>query len=61
MRYGEIRTLLTDHFRELLEQSQNEIDAKGRLSEVDRQVLKSSIMVAKHGLKTDTPLSLVKS
>ena len=61
MRYGEIRTLLTDHFRELLEQSQNEIDAKGRLTEVDRQVLKSSIMVAKHGLKTDTPLSLVKS
>lgn len=60
MRYSEIRTLLTDHFRELLEQSQNEIDAKGRLTEEDRQVLKSSIMVAKQAAKTDTPLSLVK-
>lgn len=61
MRYDELRALLTNHFREFLEQAKTEMDATGPLSEFERQVHQTSKRIAKQASKTDTPLSFVKS
>ena len=46
MKYHEIRTLLKAHFASLLEKRKASIAEKGRLSEFDLNVLRSSISVA---------------
>ncbi|MDQ0423309.1 integrase [Peteryoungia aggregata LMG 23059] len=61
MRYEELRSALTEHFRGLLNQAKAEMDDTGPLNEMDRQAYETSKRVAKHAKKTDTPLSLVKS
>ncbi len=59
MRYDELRARLTDHFRVLLDQVKEEIDATGPLSSLDRQTYETSLRVAQQAKETDTPLSLV--
>ena len=61
MRYDELRGLLTEHFRKLLDDSKAEITTKGRLNDRDRQTYETSLAIAEQAIKTDTPLSLVKS
>lgn len=61
MRYEELRNLLTEHFRQLLDKAKAEMNDTGPLSEEDRQGYLTGKLVAKHAQKTDTPLSLVKS
>jgi len=61
MRYDELRGLLTEHFRKLLDDSRAEIDTKGRLNDSDRQTYETSLAVAEQAIETDTPLALVKS
>lgn len=61
MRYEELRSALTEHFRGLLNQAKAEMDDTGPLNEMDRQAYETSKRVAKHAKKTDAPLSLVKS
>lgn len=61
MRYEELRSVLTEHFRQLLNEAKTEMDDTGPLSELDRQTYETSKRVAKQARKTDTPLSLVKS
>lgn len=60
MRYDELRALLTDHFRGLLDNAKNEIDATGPLTDLDRETYETSLLVAQQAKETDTPLSLVK-
>ncbi|MBR0554994.1 site-specific integrase [Ciceribacter sp. L1K23] len=61
MRHEELRGVLTEHFRQLLEEAKTEMNDTGPLSELDRQTYETSKRVAKQARKTDTPLSLVKS
>jgi len=61
MRHEELRSVLTEHFRRLLDETKTEMNDTGPLSELDRQTYETSKRVAKHSIKTDTPLSLVKS
>jgi len=61
MRYEELRSVLTEHFRQLLNEAKTEMNDTGPLSELDRQTYETSKHVAKQAKKTDTPLSLVKS
>lgn len=61
MRYEELRSVLTDHFRRLLNEAKAEMNDTGPLNELDRQAYVTGKLVAKHARKTDTPLSLVKS
>jgi hypothetical protein len=61
MRYEELRSALTEHFRGLLNQAKAEMDDTGPLNEMDRQAYETSKRVAKHAKKTDAALSLVKS
>lgn len=61
MRHEELRSVLTEHFRQLLNEAKIEMNDTGPLSELDRQTYETSKRVAKHARKTDTPLSLVKS
>lgn len=61
MRYEELRSVLTEHFRRLLNEARAEMNDTGPLSELDRQAYETSKIVAKHAKKTNTPLSLVKS
>ncbi|EJC80385.1 LOW QUALITY PROTEIN: site-specific recombinase XerD [Rhizobium leguminosarum bv. trifolii WSM2297] len=61
MRYEELRRVLTDHFRRLLNAAKAEMNDTGPLNELDRQAYLTSKLVAKHATKTDTPLSLVQS
>lgn len=60
MTYAEVRNLLKGHFQALLDKRRALIDAGGRLSVLDREVLKTSVQVAKQALKTGDPLSLVE-
>lgn len=61
MRHEELRSVLTEHFRQLLDEAKTEMNDTGPLSELDRQTYETSRRVAKQARKTDTPLSLVKS
>ncbi|WP_157757146.1 site-specific integrase [Pannonibacter phragmitetus] len=61
MRYEELRGVLIEHFRRLLNEVKAEINAAGPLSEFDREIYESSKRVAKHAKVTDRPLSLVQS
>lgn len=61
MRYEELRNVLTEHFRQLLDEAKTEMNDTGPLSELDRQTYETSKRIAKQARKTDTPLSLVKS
>jgi hypothetical protein len=61
MRHEELRSVLTEHFRQLLDQAKAEMNEAGPLSDLDRQTYETSKRVAKQARKTDTPLSLVKS
>ncbi|NKL02181.1 hypothetical protein GFM02_28985 [Rhizobium leguminosarum bv. viciae] len=61
MRHEELRSVLTEHFRQLLNDAKAEMNDTGPLSELDRQTYETSKRVAKHARKTDAPLSLVKS
>ncbi|TBA43648.1 site-specific integrase [Rhizobium ruizarguesonis] len=61
MRYEELRNVLTEHFRQLLNEAKTEMKDTGPLSELDRQTYETSRRVAKQARKTDAPLSLVKS
>lgn len=61
MRHEELRSVLIDHFRQLLEQAKAEMHETGPLSELDRQIYETQKLVAKQARKTDTPLSLVQS
>lgn len=61
MRYEDLRSVLTEHFRQLLNDAKNEMNDTGPLNELDRQVYETSKRVAKQSRKTDSPLSLVKS
>ncbi|CVI54557.1 Site-specific recombinase XerD [Agrobacterium deltaense NCPPB 1641] len=61
MRYEELRNVLTEHFRQLLDEAKIEMNDTGPLSELDRQTYQTSKRIAKQARKTDTPLSLVKS
>lgn len=61
MRHEELRSVLTEHFRQLLNDAKTEMNDTGPLSELDRQTYETSKRVAKQARKTDTPLSLVKS
>lgn len=60
MRHEELRSVLTEHFRQLLDEAKAEMNDTGPLSELDRQSYETSKLVAKQAGKTDTPLSLVK-
>lgn len=61
MRHEELRSILTEHFRQLLDEAKAEMNDTGPLNELDRQIYETSKRVAKQAKKTDTPLSLVKS
>ncbi|POO57851.1 hypothetical protein CTT39_04195 [Agrobacterium rosae] len=61
MRHEELRSVLIDHFRQLLEQAKAEMHETGPLSELDRQIYETQKIVAKQARKTDAPLSLVQS
>lgn len=61
MRYDELRAQLTDHFRGLLHQAKEQINATGPLTDLDRETYETSLLVAQQAKETDTPLSLVKS
>ncbi len=61
MRHEELRSVLTEHFRQLLDEAKAEMNDTGPLNELDRQTYETSKRVAKQARKTDTPLSLVKS
>lgn len=61
MRYDELRAQLTDHFRGLLHQAKEQIDATGPLTDMDRATYETSLLVAQQAKETDTPLSLLKS
>ena len=61
MRYEEIRGVLTEHFRQLLNEAKAELNDTAPLCELDRQGYVTSKIVAKHTKKTDAPLSLVNS
>ena len=61
MRHEELRSILTEHFRQLLDEAKAEMNDTGPLNELDRQIYETSKRVAKQARKTDTPLSLVKS
>ncbi len=61
MRHEELRSVLTEHFRQLLNEAKADMNDTGPLSELDRQTYETSKLVAKQAKKTDTPLSLVKS
>ncbi|WP_125460970.1 site-specific integrase [Rhizobium sp. CIAT894] len=61
MRHEELRSVLTEHFRQWLNEMKSQMDDTGPLSELDRQTYETSKRVAKQARKTDTPLSLVKS
>lgn len=58
MRYEELRNVLTEHFRQLLDEAKAEMNDTGPLSELDRQIYETSKLVAKQARKTDAPLSL---
>jgi integrase len=61
MRYEELRTVLIEHFKQWLTEAKAEMNDTGPLSELDRQIYKSSKLIAKHARDTDAPLSLVQS
>lgn len=61
MRHEELRSILTEHFHQLLDEAKAEMNDTGPLNELDRQIYETSKRVAKQARKTDTPLSLVKS
>ncbi|MDL2410086.1 hypothetical protein PY650_31615 [Rhizobium calliandrae] len=61
MRHEELRSVLTEHFRQWLDEMKSQMNDTGPLSELDRQTFETSKRVAKHARKTDTPLSLIKS
>ena len=61
MRYEEVRSVLTEHFRQLLNEAKAEMSDTGPLNDFDRQAYVTSKLVAKHAKKTDAPLSLIKS
>lgn len=52
MRYEELRGVLIEHFRRLLNEVKAEINAAGPLSEFDREIYESSKRVAKHAKMT---------
>ncbi|MCD2183590.1 tyrosine-type recombinase/integrase [Rhizobium sp. GN54] len=56
MRYEALRALLTEHFRNLLEQQKAEIQAEGRLSAFRRDVIAGSKSTAELALQEDKPL-----
>ncbi|MGI9414677.1 MAG: DUF6538 domain-containing protein, partial [Hyphomicrobiales bacterium] len=51
MRYDEIRTVLKQHFIEMLEKRKRVIAEQGRLGELDKTALKNSIDFAGHGIE----------
>ncbi|NNU65098.1 site-specific integrase [Rhizobium sp. WYCCWR 11152] len=61
MRHEDLRNVLTEHFRQLLDAAKAEMSETGPLSELDRQIYETNKRVAKQARKTDTPLSLVQS
>jgi len=61
MRYEELRKVLIEHFRQMLAEAKAKMNDIGPLSELDKQIYKSSKSVAKHARETDAPLSLVQS
>lgn len=61
MRHEDLRNILTEHFRQLLDEAKSEMGETGPLSEFERQIYETSKRVAKQAKKTDTPLSLVQS
>lgn len=60
MDYQQLRTSLQNHFRELRDQTRQEIDAAGGLNASDRDLYRTSLKVAEQANETDTPLSLSK-
>ncbi|MDF0659285.1 MULTISPECIES: site-specific integrase [unclassified Rhizobium] len=60
MRHEDLRNVLTEHFRQLLDEAKAEMGETGPLSELDRQIYETSKRVAKQARKTDAPLSLVQ-
>jgi integrase len=60
MDYQHLRTTLQNHFRELRDQTRQEIDAAGGLSASDRDLYRTSLKIAEQANETDTPLSLTK-
>lgn len=57
MEYKELRDLLTQHFRDLLNKVTNEIDSKGRLNEQTRQDYQLRLAATQQEIETDAPLS----
>lgn len=57
MEYKELRDLLTQHFRDLLNKVTNEIDSKGRLNEQTRQDYQLRLTATQQEIETDVPLS----
>lgn len=56
MRYDEIRALLADHFREMLDRRKKQMGQSGQLSELDRKAYENGIWVASEALAgDDTP------
>lgn len=60
MDYQHLRTTLQNHFRELRDQTRQEIDATGGLSVSDRDLYHTSLKIAVQANETDTPLALTK-
>lgn len=61
MRYEEVRSVLTEHFRQWLNEAKAGMNDTGPLSELDRQTYETMKRVAKNAKKTDAPLSLINS
>ncbi|MCA0256669.1 MAG: site-specific integrase [Proteobacteria bacterium] len=61
MRHEELRSLLTEHFHQLLDKAKAEMNDTGPLSALDRQSYQNSKRIAKHARKTDTPLSFISA
>lgn len=61
MQYGEIRQMLREHFQQLLDTRRDSINAKGRLSPLDKQALLNSVDIAHDAVEGGWPLSIVES
>ncbi len=61
MRYEEVRSVLTEHFRQWLNEAKAGMNDTGPLNELDRQAYETMKRVAKNAKKNDAPLSLVES
>lgn len=57
MEYKELRELLTQHFRDLLNKVTNEIDREGRLNEHTRRDYQLRLAATQQEIETDAPLS----